>query len=333
MRATVVGMVMCGIAASAVAQDFNVDVGPVGSLPPSSSYAGAGQSGLWNSVTAEHTPPFTPGPTAQDVKLVDIDGNLTAVGFHQFGGMNNYLKVDPALAGEDATLLNDYLATHSLSLATCPYLNGLANGTYEVITYAWMPKSPVTLQRVNFDFHPGQTLVGGSWTGSHTEGVTYSRDIVEVTSGAIGWHIAIPPGQPTEPGAAFNGFQIRRLTWEDLGGGAPGVAGTPAFTASGSLVPNSTLTLDLTQAAPNAPMLLWLSFSSAPLAVLGGTVYPLPPQRQFLVFSDAAGAFSVSAPWPPGVPTGTEMWLQFLIEDSSVPAGITPSNAVKASTP
>ncbi len=333
MRMTIVGLCWFTLATAVAAQDFNVDVGPVGSTAPSSSYAGAGQAGHWNSVTAQHTPPFTPGPHIDDVFLVDIDGNLTTVGFHQFGGMDNYDVADASVSGDDAILLEDYLATHSTSLATCPYLNGLANGTYEVITYAWMPGNPGVDQRVNYDFHPGNTLVGGSWTGSHAEGVTYSRDIIEVTSGSIGWHVAIPPGGATNPGAAFNGFQLKRLTWEDLGGGAPGVAGLPALAASGSLVPNSTVALDLTQAAPSAPMLLWLSFASTPLAALGGTVYPVPPQVQLLLFSDGAGGFSTSSTWPTNVPTGTEIWIQMLIEDLSVPAAITLSNAVKATTP
>jgi hypothetical protein len=80
-------------------------------------------------------------------------------------------------------------------------------------------------------------------------------------------------------------------------------------------------------------MLLWLAFQSTPLPALGGTVYPVPPLGQYLLFSDGAGAFSISAPWPVGVPQGTEMWLQTLIEDFSVPAGISLSNAVKATTP
>ncbi len=47
------------------------------------------------------------------------------------------------------------------------------------------------------------------------EGITYSRDIIEVTGGHIGFHVGIPAGGNTEIGAAFNGFQLHKI-------GAPG---------------------------------------------------------------------------------------------------------------
>ncbi|MGB0715581.1 MAG: IPTL-CTERM sorting domain-containing protein [Phycisphaerae bacterium] len=191
-------------------QSFNVDVGQPGSQPPS-TYAAAGLPGVWNSVTAAHVTPFTTGPTPDDDLLVDIFGNPTTVGFHQFGGMDLQTVVDPTVTGDDATLLRDYLATHSVPLEDCMYLNGLQPGTYEVITYAWMPNSPFTMQQVRFDNFPGTDLVGGSWNGEHVEGITYNREVFEVTDGHIGWHVGIPAGGATEPGAAFNGFQVRLL--------------------------------------------------------------------------------------------------------------------------
>jgi len=194
----------------ATAQNFNVDVGQPGSQPPA-SYAAAGIPGVWNSVLGTHTPPFTPGPTPSDIMLVDTHGNPTGVGFHQFGGMDYVTANDPSIGGNPAALLNDYLATHSTSLEDCMYLNGLENGTYEVITYSWMPNSPSTIQNVRFDFNPGIDPVGGAWPGSHAEGITYSRRIIEVTTGFIGWHVGIPGGGATHPGAALNGFQIRLL--------------------------------------------------------------------------------------------------------------------------
>lgn len=198
-------------AGAAWPQSFNLDVGPDGSQPPA-SYGGAGLSGVWNSVRADHVTPFTTGRTPQDVLLVDVNGQQTGVGFHQYGGMDLVSSNDPSVSGSDALLLNDYLATHSLTLESCMYLNGLQNGTYELITYAWMPNSPATQQRVRFDFHPGSTLVGGAWSGAHEEGVTYERRVFEVTNGNIGLHVGIPSGGATFPGAAFNGWQVRLLS-------------------------------------------------------------------------------------------------------------------------
>ena len=204
--------VMVGTMVSTVsAQSFNVDVGQPGSQPPA-TYAAAGQAGVWNSLTAEHITPFTTGPTPDDVLLVDINGNQTSVGFHQFGGMDLQAANDPNLSGDSASLLNDYMATHSVPLENCMYLNGLEPGTYEVITYAWMPNNPFNMQLVRFDNLPGEIdLVGGVWPGDHVEGVTYNREVFDVVDGHIGWHVGIPTGGATEPGAAFNGFQIKLL--------------------------------------------------------------------------------------------------------------------------
>ncbi len=203
------GLAVFLAAGTASSQSFNVDVG-AGSPPPA-TYAGAGQAGVWNSVLAQHVTPFTPGPTPQDVFLVDLDGNPTAVGFHQYGGMDLTSASDPGVSGDDALLLDDHLRTHSLVLESCMYLNGLDDGLYEVITYAWMPNAPSVEQLVRFDFHPGSTLVGGAWSGAHVEGVTYSRDVIDVTGGHVGWHVGIPSGGATFPGAAFNGFQLRKI--------------------------------------------------------------------------------------------------------------------------
>ena len=111
--------------------------------------------------------------------------------------------------------MNDCLVTHSVTLESCMYVNGLEDALYEVLTYAWFPNHPEAIQKVRFDFEPGITLIGGAWPGEHVEGITYSRDIIEVTGGHIGFHVGIPAGGNTEIGAAFNGFQLHKI-------GAPG---------------------------------------------------------------------------------------------------------------
>ncbi len=121
--------------------------------------------------------------------------------------------------------------------------------------------------------------------------------------------------------------------WTDLGGGSPGVAGVPALTADGPLTAGSTLSIGLADAAPSAPMVFWLAFAPVPFAALGGVVHAFPYNLQVLRTSSPAGTFAQSVPWPAGVPVGTELTLQFLVGDASVPAGIVLSNAVFATTP
>lgn len=119
----------------------------------------------------------------------------------------------------------------------------------------------------------------------------------------------------------------------DLGGAAPGINGLPKLTANGPLSVGSLLTLELADAAPSAPMLIWLSVSSVPLNVFGGTLYANPKITQVMLASNAAGGFTATAIWPAGVPPQTDLYMQFLIRDLSVGSHLTLSNAVKSTTP
>jgi hypothetical protein len=188
-------------------QSINIDFGQPGE-GPEDSYGGAGLPGVWNSIEAEHTP-FTAPEVIYG--LVDIEGNETGVTLYQFGGMEIIDVTSAGVTGDDAELLGDSLVTHSLTLESCFWINGLENGTYEVITYGWMPNEPDVLSRVRFDFHPFTPLVGGEWTGDHVEGVTYSVHMIEVTTGFIGAHVGMAPGGDTVIGAAVNGMQLRLI--------------------------------------------------------------------------------------------------------------------------
>ena len=89
----------------------------------------------------------------------------------------------------------------------------------------------------------------------------------------------------------------------------------------------------LTHAPPNALMLAWISFASTPLEAIGGTVHAFPPNNQILFVADATGQSSLTIPWPAGVPSGLDIFLQFVVQDLSVPDGLTLSNAVTKTTP
>jgi hypothetical protein len=121
--------------------------------------------------------------------------------------------------------------------------------------------------------------------------------------------------------------------WIDLAGGTSGINGPLTLAATGDLTAGSTLTLDLTNAPAGAPLLAWLSFTSAPFAALGGTIHAFPYSLQIFPFADGAGAWSASLGWPAGVMAGTELYLQFLAQDLSVIHGITVSNGLMATTP
>ena len=121
--------------------------------------------------------------------------------------------------------------------------------------------------------------------------------------------------------------------WTDVGGGTVGANGPDTLVGTGSLVGGTTAGLDLSGVPANALTLAWLSFSSAPVNALGGTVHATPFSSQFLFNASALGELSVSTTWPVGIPAGTEAWFQFLAVDPAVIWGITLSNGLKITTP
>lgn len=189
---------------AALGQAINIDLGHPGE-GPSAGYRGAGLPGVWN--TIEATDPQI------EYALVDIHGNPTAAIVDQFGGteiLESPLDQVGDPAGDDASLLGDALITHT-TIESCLFFNGLENGWYEVITYAWMPEQPSIRANVHIDTNPTFTLVGGPWLGQHRERITYARHLVEVTNGFLGPHSGVPSGGDFEIGAALNAIQIQPL--------------------------------------------------------------------------------------------------------------------------
>lgn len=122
-------------------------------------------------------------------------------------------------------------------------------------------------------------------------------------------------------------------TWTDLGGGTAGLAGTPTLTGTGDLIECLPVTLTLVDAPPSALTLAWISFASAPFPALGGTVYAFPYASQIFLPMNGAGGFQGTTDWPGGLPPQTDVWFQFVVQDLSVPDGLTLSNGLLATTP
>lgn len=76
-----------------------------------------------------------------------------------------------------------------------------------------------------------------------------------------------------------------------------------------------------------------MSFSSVPLGFFGGTLHANPKSAEFFRFTNAGGVWAQTFPWPGGLPPGTQFWLQFLVQDLSVPSQISMSNALTAVSP
>lgn len=121
--------------------------------------------------------------------------------------------------------------------------------------------------------------------------------------------------------------------WSDQGCAVPGVAGDPQLVGTGSLLAGTTVTLDLTSAAPNAAALLFLAFSSTPVPFAGGMLKPVPFLPPLPATTSVAGEIPLTFTMPANVPPGTELWVQWAIADVAAVYGIALSNAVLGVTP
>ena len=172
--------------APAVAQNFNVDLNATFGTPSNTYGAAASQAGTWNTLT-------TTGPSA----LLDTSGGATGVTatanqFFLFS-FNN-----AGTAGDDEMLMDD-----GADGARTWTFSGLANGSYDIYTYAWAPDSATFLTNVSVNGSASQT-VGGPWPGSHALGVTYALHTTNVTTGQVLVTLTVQSGFATT-----NGFQIR----------------------------------------------------------------------------------------------------------------------------
>jgi hypothetical protein len=89
------------------------------------------------------------------------------------------------------------------------------------------------------------------------------------------------------------------------------------------------ISVSLSSVLPGEALLGWTSVAPVPFPAIGGTVHAHPFANQLFSTAGVFGTFNASASWPAGIPSGTQVWVQFLVQDTTVPAGITLSNGLK----
>jgi hypothetical protein len=122
------------------------------------------------------------------------------------------------------------------------------------------------------------------------------------------------------------------VPWATLGGGLSGTHGVPNFVGSGTVLANTVITLTLTNALEQASTLLVVGFSQLNAHFKGGTLVP-QPSLLFAIPTDATGSVLFPAFWPPGVPSGAKLWLQYWVLDPAGPKGYAASNGLALTTP
>jgi hypothetical protein len=203
MRRLILLIIACGaLPVSSHGQSVNIDAGDL-SGAPASDYGAAGLPGTWNVLTND---PGDPQP------LVGLTGqHLAATVTRDFGYALAF--DDPDTTGNDQALMDDGLGDVGDVQMTL-WIDGLLDGTYEVIIYAWTPVRPddSTLVMVNDDLFTG-LISGGPWPGTLEEWVTHVIHEVEVTNGMLAINIV---GGSWGASGFLNGVQLRRLTTADL---------------------------------------------------------------------------------------------------------------------
>jgi hypothetical protein len=192
----------------ASAQGINVDFNSVTVTPaPAATYAAAGTAGVWNGVQA----------IATGVPLVDKLGSPSGVTITTSPTLSANLWFDNLnMTGDDAALMEDIIYGGVTGVFYPITFNGLANGSYDVYTYAIAPDNKtgfITDVDVT-ESTDGVQAVGGSLFAGHAQGVTYAKHTATVTTGTITVQVRINTSF-----ISVNGIQI-----EQAGGGNSGAS-------------------------------------------------------------------------------------------------------------
>jgi hypothetical protein len=187
--------IMAACAASARAQNFNLDVGDnlILSPAPSNAYgAAAGQTGFWNEVKHPYS-----------LTLMGLDGSPTSV---TAASPDSSSFNFPAFAtNDDQDLMFDCQNISQFSPPAVWTFSGLTDGAYRVYTYAWDPENTGALTEVDVAGSPDPSqIVGGIWSGSpHVHLVTYALHHVTVSGGTFTVTVS-----GSGDSGSVNGFQI-----------------------------------------------------------------------------------------------------------------------------
>lgn len=122
------------------------------------------------------------------------------------------------------------------------------------------------------------------------------------------------------------------IVWADLGQGLQGVAGVPALAGAGLLQSGLPWSLRLTELAPLSSTGLVIGLATLYAPFKSGVLVPSLDLLLAGLPTDAAGELTLAGSWPAGIPAGVHFWVQAWTVDAVAPAGLSASNAVRATT-
>lgn len=106
----------------------------------------------------------------------------------------------------------------------------------------------------------------------------------------------------------------------------------PCLVGEGSLIAGTPMNHFLANGLPGATAALFVGLSRIDATFKQGVLVPSPDIVKLRTLN-GSGASSAPVVWPAGIPSGTELFVQYWVVDGSGPAGLVASNAVVGVTP
>lgn len=186
---------------SASGQSFNVDWGSLETSPPT-TYAAEGLAGSWNT--------FDAMPNFERLPLMGLDGDPIAADIMNIGFDMIESSDNPLTTGPDAALMDDCFTSNNDPIDGCIFMRFIEPGEYKVILYAMAPDDGSLLSRLRIDQNTdGPVHVGGSWIGSHEDGISYMTQMATVgADGRLDLHSGL---QGANIRSVLNGMQVIAL--------------------------------------------------------------------------------------------------------------------------
>ena len=213
---------------------------------------------------------------------------------------------------------------HWFSYSSCDY-GQVQVQTYEPSTQTWSGW-----------FNAGSVIQNSSgWSQKDVDLTAYSGQTVRVAflhvadsssygcgGTSLGWYI-----DDVVLASGFPGL------WADLGFSLPGATHDPSLNGTGTLQAGSPATLDLTDAPANANAVLVMGLSAAYYPLKGGFLVPKDDLIYPGYVTSNLGEVSLTTTWVPGIPSGSQVYLQYWVQDGTAPAGYSASNGVLLISP
>lgn len=209
--AAVFGVLGCGTAS---ATSLNIDFGSTFGTPSSSFGAGAGQAGVWNTISASGTTALV---GLSGAALPGVTLNLTGSPSLTMTGS----QATPNLTADEQALVGDnfYVASFAASETWTVKLSGLENGKYTV--YAYAPSNTAVVTSAFTINGAVQTEIAGQDPNTATSPLQLGVDYIVATTVVSNGEMLIESGQ--------TGFIFYGLAGLQLVTTTPLPAGLPLF--------------------------------------------------------------------------------------------------------